>query len=105
MLTDLTLKNLKSKDKLFKVADRDGMYAAVTPAGHITFRPVVDPADAHFALAVEGLETFVERFRDEGIIFNEPAITDLPELFSSGARGSFLSGPDGERIELFERLK
>ena len=24
----------------------------------------------------------------------------MPELFSSGARGAFLSGPDGERIEL-----
>jgi integrase len=38
MLTDVVLKGLKPKDKLHKVADRDGMYAAVTPAGQITFR-------------------------------------------------------------------
>lgn len=38
MLTDVALKNLKSKKKLYKVADRDGMYVAVSPAGQITFR-------------------------------------------------------------------
>ncbi|WP_072389272.1 tyrosine-type recombinase/integrase [Hyphomicrobium sp. CS1BSMeth3] len=38
MLTDVALKALKSKNKLYKVADRDGMYVAVTPAGQITFR-------------------------------------------------------------------
>ncbi|HMQ57968.1 MAG TPA: DUF4102 domain-containing protein, partial [Rhizobiaceae bacterium] len=30
-LTDKQLKNLKPRAKLYKVADRDGMYAAVTP--------------------------------------------------------------------------
>lgn len=29
MLTDAALKSLKPKDKLYKVADRDGMYALV----------------------------------------------------------------------------
>jgi integrase len=38
MLTDLALKRLKPKEKLYKVTDRDGMYAAVSPAGQITFR-------------------------------------------------------------------
>lgn len=38
VLTDVALKNLKSKQKLYKVADRDGMYVAVSPAGQITFR-------------------------------------------------------------------
>ncbi len=38
MLTDVTLKSLKPKEKLYKVADRDGMYVAVTPVGQITFR-------------------------------------------------------------------
>ena len=38
MLTDTALKNLKSKDALYKVADRDGMYVTVSPAGTITFR-------------------------------------------------------------------
>jgi len=31
MLTDTKLRNLKPKDKLYKVNDRDGLYVAVTP--------------------------------------------------------------------------
>jgi integrase len=38
VLTDTALKNLKPKPKGYKVADRDGMYVYVTPAGTITFR-------------------------------------------------------------------
>lgn len=38
MLTDTKLRNLKPQAKMFKVADRDGLYVAVTPAGGISFR-------------------------------------------------------------------
>ncbi len=38
MLTDSELKYLKAKAKPYKVSDRDGMYAFVTPAGSISFR-------------------------------------------------------------------
>ena len=38
MLTDTALKHLKSKKKMYKVADRDGMYVAVTPSGCLIFR-------------------------------------------------------------------
>lgn len=38
MLTDLALKKLKPKEKIYKIADRDGMYVAVAPTGQITFR-------------------------------------------------------------------
>lgn len=38
MLTDVALKRLKPKDKLYKVTDRDGMYVAVSTTGHISFR-------------------------------------------------------------------
>lgn len=38
MLTDTRLRNLKPKEKLYKVFDRDGLYVAVTPAGSISFR-------------------------------------------------------------------
>jgi integrase len=38
MLTDTALKNLKPKGSLYKVADRDGMYVTVSPAGTVTFR-------------------------------------------------------------------
>lgn len=35
MLTDTALKNLKGKEKIYKVTDRDGMYAVVKPTGTI----------------------------------------------------------------------
>ena len=38
MLTDMAIKRLKPKDKLYKVADRDGMYVSVATTGQITFR-------------------------------------------------------------------
>jgi len=38
MLTDMAIKRLKSKDKTYKIADRDGMYASVAGTGQITFR-------------------------------------------------------------------
>lgn len=38
MLTDTKLRNLKPKDKLYKVNDRDGLYVAITPAGAISSR-------------------------------------------------------------------
>lgn len=38
MLTDTKLRNLKPQAKMYKVADRDGLYVAVTPAGGISFR-------------------------------------------------------------------
>ncbi len=38
MLTDAALKKLKSKDKVYKVTDRDGMYVLVSPSGNISFR-------------------------------------------------------------------
>lgn len=38
MLTDAKLKSLKSQDKLYKIADRDGMYVVVQPSGAIVFR-------------------------------------------------------------------
>ena len=38
MLTDTALKNLKSKDKTYKVSDRDGMYALFKTTGTIVFR-------------------------------------------------------------------
>ena len=38
MLTDVALKNLKSRDKAYKVTDRDGLYVHVSTSGTVTFR-------------------------------------------------------------------
>jgi integrase len=38
MLTDVALKRLKSKEKPYKITDRDGMYVHVSPGGTLSFR-------------------------------------------------------------------
>lgn len=38
MLTDTKLRALKPSGKLYKIPDRDGLYAAVTPTGAVSFR-------------------------------------------------------------------
>lgn len=38
MLTDAALKNMKPKEKSYKVTDRDGMYVDVSTGGTISFR-------------------------------------------------------------------
>jgi len=38
MLTDTKIRNLKPKEKLYKVNDRDGLYVAVTATGTKSFR-------------------------------------------------------------------
>ena len=38
MLTDMGLRALKPSQRLFKVADQGGLYAAVTPTGIVSFR-------------------------------------------------------------------
>ncbi|MGS2724584.1 integrase arm-type DNA-binding domain-containing protein [Porticoccus sp. GXU_MW_L64] len=38
MLTDTKLRNLKPRDKMYKVVDRDGLYVAVSKAGTVSFR-------------------------------------------------------------------
>jgi hypothetical protein len=38
LLTDIAIKSLKSKDKPYKVADRDGLYVSVAQTGTKTFR-------------------------------------------------------------------
>ena len=42
MLTDIALRNLKPKSKLYKVSDRDGMYVTVSPAGKVVHGCVQD---------------------------------------------------------------
>ena len=38
MLTDVAIKALKPKEKIYKVADRDGMYVHVKTKGTLSFR-------------------------------------------------------------------
>jgi catechol 2,3-dioxygenase-like lactoylglutathione lyase family enzyme len=54
----------------------------------------------HFALEVEALDTWLPRLRENGVTLLDEAPIAVPEL---GARIVFCLGPDGERIELFEK--
>src|SRR3546814_2849471 len=38
MLTDVALKNLKPREKAYKVTDRDGLYVQISTSGTLTFR-------------------------------------------------------------------
>lgn len=38
MLTDTALRNLQPGSKPYKITDRDGMYAVISPAGTVAFR-------------------------------------------------------------------
>lgn len=42
MLTDTTLRNLTPRPSRYKVPDRDGMYALVSPTGVIRFATITD---------------------------------------------------------------
>ena len=59
MLTDTKLRNLKPKEKLYKVNDRDGLYVAVTPAGSVSF-------------LLFGTEIFVYPTAKERVVFPFP---------------------------------
>jgi hypothetical protein len=64
MLTDAALKKLKPKDKVYKVADRDGLYVSVLSSGVVSFR---------YNYAINGRqETLVlGRYGPEGITLKE----------------------------------
>ncbi|MCA1319513.1 VOC family protein [Bacillus tianshenii] len=53
----------------------------------------------HIALTVDDVEAEYERLQNLDVKFVENEITPLP----NGARYIFFEGPDGERIELFEK--
>ena len=54
----------------------------------------------HLALEVDALEPWLSRLRDLRVPLLDEAPIEVPSL---GARILFCLGPDGERIELFER--
>ncbi len=56
----------------------------------------------HIALEVQGIEALVENLRAQGIVFETEEITKMPDFFPNGVKNIFLTGPAGERIELFD---
>ncbi len=74
------------------------------PAGHFRATPVVDPADAHFGLAVEDFDTAIDHLVKHG--YKTDAATGDPMqllLFRTGAAGfaqAYLLDPDWNIVEL-----
>ncbi len=64
MLTDKVLRNLKPREKAFKVADRDGMYVNVSPAGTLTFRYDYRLNGRRETLTIGRYDTSLERTRE-----------------------------------------
>lgn len=86
MLTDAALKKLRPKDKLYKVADRDGLYVSVLTSGVISFR---------YNYAINGRqETLVlGRYGPEGITLKEAR-----EMLAQ-AKKSLLEGRSPARLK------
>lgn len=51
----------------------------------------------HFALAVEGLDVFMDHLKEKGVKIVEPIFTT-----STGERACFIEAPDGVLIEIIE---
>jgi len=70
---------------------------------HVPGRTVGAPAPQaaleHFAIEVRGIEELVGRLRGAG--YNPGDVFTIADLLG-GVKGSFLDGPNGERIELFQ---
>jgi catechol 2,3-dioxygenase-like lactoylglutathione lyase family enzyme len=52
----------------------------------------------HLAFVVHDLDTTIGQLKERGMAFE----TDTPRITPSGRKIIFMSGPDGERIELME---
>ena len=59
----------------------------------------------HISIAVHDLDKVMEELEQKGIEFEEGSYTEAPHVFPpEGSRWVFFRGPDGEHIELNERL-
>lgn len=56
---------------------------------------------SHIAIECENIEQWVEDLKAQGVPFESDKIGVMAELLG-GAKNIFLTGPDGERIELWE---
>jgi lactoylglutathione lyase len=61
------------------------------------------PVD-HIALRVENIECVRDLLLERGLAFEEKEITHAPGVFSNGSKWILFRGPDGEHLELNERL-
>lgn len=61
------------------------------------------PVD-HIAMNVKNIEAVRDLLLERGIVFEEEEITHAPGVFPGGSKWILFRGPDGEHLELNERL-
>jgi lactoylglutathione lyase len=104
------------RDNLFFTVDKrvemdNGMKLAFISAGTCLVE-LVQKADKtttnipgtvdHVCVDVTGIDQLVEDLRAKGVIFMADKVSDLSGGLS-GYRNIFLTGPDGEKLEFFEK--
>lgn len=55
----------------------------------------------HIAIEVAGIDGIIQRLKDHGVALESDEAVKLPDLYN-GVKNIFFSGPNGERLELFE---
>lgn len=58
----------------------------------------------HIAMNVEDIDGVVEKLKKKGVEFEEGSYTIAPHVFEYGSKWILFRGPDGEHLELNERL-
>lgn len=59
----------------------------------------------HISIAVKDIDSAIEILKEKGIEFEEGSYTVAPHVFPpAGSKWVFFRGPDGEHIELNERM-
>ena len=58
----------------------------------------------HFAIAVKEIDQVIADLKDRGVEFEDGSYSIAPHVFEQGSKWIMLRGPNGERIELNERL-
>lgn len=61
------------------------------------------PVD-HIAMRVENIKGVRDLLEKRGVVFEEKEITHAPGFFPKGSKWILFRGPDGEHLELNERL-
>ena len=68
------------------------------------YQPRKDGPVDHIALQVNDIDGMMACLAKKGIQYDTKKSIELPKLFDNGVKYIFFRGPDGERIELSERL-
>lgn len=75
----------------------------IQPADYDGGRPG-DGVVAHIAIEVEDIRALVASLRAKGVAFATEDVSVIPSLFPTGSTNIFLTGPNGESLELYEYI-